>query len=72
MSLSKNQNQDHLTYRYQVTRDGVRVGSVTAQFHGVAEWRIDHPAFVDPGEPRTIERLDDALYAAGFEIMPDD
>jgi hypothetical protein len=59
-------------YRYQVTRDGVRVGSVIAEWHGRAEWRIDHPDFRDPGEPRTMERLDDALYAAGFEIMPDD
>jgi len=59
-------------YHYQVTKDGVRVGSVMAEYHGRAEWSIDHPDFVDPGEPRTIERLDQALYAAGFEIMPDD
>ena len=59
-------------YRYQVTKDGQRVGSVEAEYHGRAAWMIDHPDFVDPGEPRTIERLDDALYAAGFEIMPDD
>ena len=59
-------------YRYQVTRNGVRVGSVSAEWHGRAEWSIDHPDFRDPGEPRTIERLDEALYAAGFEIMPDD
>ena len=37
-----------------------------------ATWSIEQPDFVDPGEPRTIERLDAALYAAGFEIMPDD
>jgi hypothetical protein len=45
---------------------------VEAEYHGRANWTIEHPDFVDPGEPRTIERLDDALYAAGFEIMPDD
>ena len=50
----------------------VRVGSVSAEYHGRAVWDISHPDFVDPGEPRTIERLDDALYKAGFEIMPDD
>ena len=59
-------------YRYQVTKDGVRVGTIEAEFHGRAIWQIDHPDFVDPGEPRPIDRLDDALYAAGFEIMPDD
>jgi hypothetical protein len=59
-------------YRYQVLKDGLRVGSLKAEYHGRAVWRIDHPDFVDPGEPRTIERLDDALYKAGFEIMPDD
>jgi len=60
------------TYRYQITKNGQRVGTVRAEYHGRAEWTIDHPEFVDPGEPRTIARLDDALYAAGFEIMPDD
>jgi len=59
-------------YRYQVTKDGRRVGSVTAEYHGRAVWTIEHPDFVDPGEPRTIERLDEALYAAGFEVMPED
>ncbi len=59
-------------YRYQVTKNGVRVGTVEAEYHGRAVWHIDHPEFVDPGEPRTIERLDKVLYAAGFEIMPDD
>jgi hypothetical protein len=59
-------------YRYQVTRDGTRVGWVRAQFHGVAVWDIQHPAFVDPGEPRTMSRLDEALYAHGFEVMPED
>ena len=59
-------------YRYQVIKDGERVGTVQAEFHGRAVWTIQHPDFVDPGEPRTIERLDDALYANGFEIMPDD
>jgi hypothetical protein len=44
---------DPYEYRYQVTRDGMRVGWVTAQFHGRAVWDIQHPAFVDPGEPRT-------------------
>lgn len=59
-------------YRYQVTRGGVKVGTIEAEYHGRATWCIDHPDFVDPGEPHTIERLDAALYAAGFEIMPDD
>jgi len=59
-------------YQYQVFKDGVRVGTVVAEYHGRAEWTISHPDFVDPGEPRTIERLDEVLYAAGFEIMPDD
>ena len=58
-------------YRYQVTRDGLRVGTVEAEFRGRAIWHIEHPDFVDPGEPRTIERLDDALYALGFELLPD-
>ena len=38
---------DTFEYRYQVTRDGTRVGWVRAQFHGVAVWDIQHPAFVD-------------------------
>ena len=59
-------------YRYQVLKDGVRVGSVDIEYHGRARWQIDHPDFVDPGEPRTIERLDEVLYARGFEITPDD
>lgn len=59
-------------YRYQVTRGGTKVGTVKAEYHGRACWSIDHPDFKDPGEPRTIERLDEALYEAGFEIMPDD
>jgi hypothetical protein len=59
-------------YRYQVTKNGIRVGTVEAEYHGRAVWEIDHPDFVDPGQPCTIERLDEALYAAGFEIMPDD
>jgi hypothetical protein len=58
-------------YRYQVIKNGERVGSVIAEWHGRAAWSIHHPDFRDPGEPRTIERLDAALYAAGFEIMPD-
>ncbi len=63
---------DAFEYHYGVFKGGLRVGSVAAEWHGRAEWSIDHPDFRDPGEPRTIERLDDALYAAGFEIMPDD
>jgi hypothetical protein len=59
-------------YRYQVIKDGLRVGSIIAEYHGRAEWVIDDPDFVDPGEPRTMERLDAALYAAGFEVMPED
>ena len=61
-----------LEYRYQVTKDGQRVGTVEAEFHGQARWEIHDPAFVDPGEPRTIERLDEAVYAAGLEVQPDD
>jgi hypothetical protein len=57
----------------QVTRQGQRVGSIVAEYHGMARsWQIDDPAFVDPGEPYTIERLDEAIYAAGLEIMPDE
>ena len=59
-------------YRLQVTRNGIRVGTVEAEYHGRAVWHIDDPEFVDPGEPRTIERLDAALYAAGLEIIPDE
>ncbi len=59
-------------YRYQITKDGRRVGSLHAEYHGRAIWTIDHPDFVDPGEPHTIARLDEALYAAGFEVMPED
>ena len=59
-------------YRYQVTRDGTKVGWVEAEFHGRAIWEISHPAFVDPGEPRTMERLDESLYATGFEVLPDE
>jgi hypothetical protein len=59
-------------YRYQILKNGRRVGSIEAEYHGRAVWTIDHPDFVDPGEPPTIERLDEALYAAGFEVMPDD
>lgn len=59
-------------YRLQVTRNGKRVGIVEAEYHGRALWQIDDPTFVDPGEPRTIERLDAAVYAAGLEIMPDE
>ena len=29
-------------------------------------------AVTAPGEPHTIEQLDRVLYAAGFEVMPDD
>jgi hypothetical protein len=59
-------------YRYQVTRDGHKVGWVEAEFHGPAIWEVTHPDFSDPGEPRTMERLDQALYARGFEVMPDE
>ena len=37
-----------LEYRYQVTKNGVRVGSVEAEWHGRAEWSIDHPDFGIP------------------------
>jgi sirohydrochlorin ferrochelatase len=59
-------------YRYRVTRAGSQVGWATAEYHGAAAWQVDHPAFVDPGEPRTIERLDAALYASGFELVPEE
>jgi hypothetical protein len=65
-------DHDYFKYRYQVTKQGQRVGSIEAEYHGRAVWVIDHPDFVDPGEPRTMERLDAALYAAGFEVMPED
>jgi hypothetical protein len=65
-------DHDYYKYRYQVTKQGQRVGSIEAEYHGRAVWVIDHPDFVDPGEPRTMERLDAALYAAGFEVMPED
>jgi hypothetical protein len=59
-------------YRYQITRNGRRVGWIEAEFHGPAVWELDDPTFVDPGEPRTMESLDAALYAAGYEVMPDE
>jgi len=59
-------------YRYQVTRDGRKVGWVEAEYHGPAVWEVRHPDFIDPGEPRTMERLDQALYAHGFEVVPDE
>jgi hypothetical protein len=58
-------------YRYQITRNGECVGWAEAEWHGAAIWSVDHAAFRDPGEPRTIERLDAALYEAGFELVPD-
>ena len=61
-----------MEYRYRITLDGMPVGWAEAEFHGAANWQVDHPAFKDPGEPRTIERLDQALYAAGFELVPDE
>ncbi len=61
-----------MEYRYRITRDGAQVGWAEAEFHGVAVWEVNHPAFSDPGEPRTIERLDAALYNAGFELVPDE
>jgi hypothetical protein len=59
-------------YRYRITRDGSQVGWATAEWHGAAVWSVSDPDFVDPGEPRTIERLDEALYAAGYELAPDE
>ena len=62
-------------YRYQITRNGKRVGWIEAEFHGAAVFAIEDPTFADfkdPGEPRTMEHLDAALYAAGFEVMPDE
>ena len=56
---------DVYEYRYQITRNGRRVGWIEAEFHGPAVYEIDDPTFVDPGEPRTMEHLDAALYAAG-------
>jgi hypothetical protein len=61
-----------MEYRYRITRDGTQVGWAEAEYHGAAIWEIAHPAFTDPGEPKTIERLDQALYAAGFELVPDE
>ncbi len=59
-------------YRYQVIRDGRKVGWVEAEFHGRAIWQISHPDFVEPAEPHTMEHLDEVLYALGFEVMPDE
>ena len=61
-------------YRYQITRNGKRVGWIEADWHGPAIWGFDDPSvsIADPGEPRTMERLDAALYAAGLEVMPDE
>jgi hypothetical protein len=59
-------------YRYQITKNGRRVGWIEAEYHGRAVWTLEDPNFVDPGEPRTMERLDEALYAAGYEVLPDD
>jgi hypothetical protein len=61
-----------MEYRYRITRDGTSVGWAEAEFRGEAIWHVDHPEFSDPGEPRTIERLDAALYANGFELVPDE
>jgi hypothetical protein len=59
-------------WRYRITRDGDVIGWAAAEWHGAAIWSIDAPDFADPGEPRTIERLDAALYAAGYELVPDE
>ncbi len=59
-------------YRYHITRHGQTVGWAEAEWHGVAVWHVDDASFADPGEPRTIERLDAALYAAGLELVPDE
>ena len=61
-----------MEYRYRITRDGTQVGWAEAEFHGVANWEVNHPAFKDPGEPRTIDRLDEALYQSGFELVPEE
>jgi hypothetical protein len=61
-----------MEYRYRITKNGEQVGWAEAEFHGAARWQVEHPAFVDPGEPCTIERLDAALYAAGFELVPEE
>jgi L-alanine-DL-glutamate epimerase-like enolase superfamily enzyme len=59
-------------YRYRITRNGEPVGWAEAEWHGAAVWSIEHSDFLDPGEPRTIDRLDAALYAAGFELVPEE
>ena len=59
-------------YHYRITRDGAQVGWAEANWHGAAIWSVTDPSFLDPGEPRTIERLDAALYAAGYELAPDE
>lgn len=58
-------------YRYQITRNGRRVGWILAEYHGTAEWAItDDPARVSLENPCPMEQLDEALYAAGLEVMP--
>jgi hypothetical protein len=64
--------QSPFEYRYSITRHGQAIGWAEAEWHGAATWQVDDPAFRDPGEPRTIERLDAALYAAGLELVPDE
>lgn len=59
-------------YRYRITRHGQTIGWAEAEWHGAAVWSVSDPGFADPGEPRTIERLDAALYAAGYELVPDE
>ena len=61
-----------LEYRYRITRNGKTVGEAEAESHGAAVWPLHDPSFMDPGEPRTIERLDAALYAAGYELVLDE
>ena len=61
-----------LEYRYRITRNGKTVGGAEAESHGAAVWQLQDPSFMDPGEPRTIERLDAALYAAGYELVLDE
>ena len=71
--MSHDSEQEHdYEYRYQITRHGQKVGWFEAEWHGAARWEIHHPDFMDPGEPRTVERLDASLYAGGFEVMPDE
>jgi hypothetical protein len=59
-------------YRYQITRNGQRVGWIEAEWRGPAEWQLEDASFQGPRQPSTMDALDRALYAAGYEVMPEE